>query len=138
VDRWTASGRIARTFFPTFDGNLAREARISGTVTYVAGRSRRTTIALAPFAARTRTWVRSEGTAIEPTAGVSLHLGHELGSRLRVAQRTTTLRVDAIGEAGVSPYARAAPDRLPSSTLGGQILVAVSGSVKSLQPVVLR
>jgi hypothetical protein len=138
VDRWSASGRVARTFFPTFDGNLARESRLGGSVTYVAGNSRRTAITLAPFAARTRTWVRGEGTAIEPSAGASLQIGHELGSRLRVAQRTTTLRVDAIGEAGVSPYARAAQDRLPSSTLGGQILVALSGSVKSLQPDVLH
>jgi len=27
IDRWSASARIARAFFPTFDGNLAREAR---------------------------------------------------------------------------------------------------------------
>jgi hypothetical protein len=138
VDRWSASVRVARTFFPTFDGNLAREGRVSGTVTCVAGRTRRTTIALAPFAARTRTWVRGEGTAIEPSAGATLHVGRELSDRLRVARRATTLRIDAIGEAGVSPYARAAQDRLPSGTLGGQILVALSGSVKSLQPDVLR
>ncbi len=138
IDRWSASARIARTFFPTFDGNLAREGRVGGTVRYVAGRTRRTSIALAPFAARTRTWVRGEGTAIEPTAGASLHIGRELTNRLRVAQRTTTVRVDAIGEAGVSPYARAAADRLGASTLGGQILVALSGSVSSLQPDVLR
>jgi hypothetical protein len=138
IDRWSASARVARTFFPTFDGNLAREGRVSGTVTYVAGRTRRTTIALAPFAARTRTWIRGEGSELEPSAGASVHIGRELSNRLRVAQRSTTLRIDAIGEAGVSPYARAVQDRLPSSTLGGQFLVALSGSVKSLQPDVLR
>jgi hypothetical protein len=138
LDRWSATARAARTFFPTFDGNFAREGRVSGTVTYVAGRTRRTSISLAPFAARTRTWIRGEGTAIAPTAGATLHVGRELTNRLQLAQRTTTLRVDAIGQAGVSPYARAGLDRLPSSALGGQILVALSGSVKSLQPDVLR
>lgn len=138
LERWSGSARIARAFFPTFDGNLARESRISGSVTYVAGRTRRTSIAFAPFVARTRTWVRGEGSAIEPTAGASLHVGRELTDRLHVAQRTTTLRLDAIGEAGVSPYARPGADRLPSSALGGQILLAISGSVRSLQPDVLR
>ncbi len=123
-DRLTASTRIARTFYPTFDGNIAREGRVEGEVTYVAGQTRRTKLSLAPFATRTRTWTREEGTSREVAAGASLQLGREL---------TQQLRVDAIGEAGVSPYARLDRDRVPTgNSLGGQVVVALSARVTDL------
>ncbi|HTL31948.1 MAG TPA: hypothetical protein VL326_02420 [Kofleriaceae bacterium] len=119
-DRWTASGSVARSFYPTFDGNIAREARIEGQLAYLAGRTRRTQLALAPFATRTHTWTRDAGDTHDVSTGASLHVGREL---------TKQLRVDAIGEAGVSPYARLDRDRLPSGSVGGQVLVAVSAKV---------
>jgi hypothetical protein len=121
-DRLQASTRIARSFYPTFDGNVAREARVAGEVSYSPGRTRRTKLALSPFAARTKTWTREAGTSRDISAGASLYVGRQL---------TRELRVDAIGQAGVSPYARLA-EGLPASTLGGQLLVAVSGRVTDL------
>lgn len=123
-DRISASGRVARGFFPTFDGNVAREARVSGNLTWVAGRTRRTSISLSPFAARTRTWLRDARTTREISGGARLHVGREINRKLRV---------DAIGEAGVSPYARAETERLEGGYLGGQFLVALSGRVTELQ-----
>ncbi|NVB79568.1 MAG: hypothetical protein HOV81_14320 [Kofleriaceae bacterium] len=120
-DRLTASARIARAFYPTFDGNIAREGRVEGEVTYVAGRTRRTTLSLAPFATRTRTWTREDGTSREVAAGASLQFGRAL---------TKELRVDAIGEAGVSPYARLDRERTPTgNSVGGQVVVALSGRI---------
>ncbi len=122
-DRLQWSARVARSFYPTFDGNIAREARLSGSVTYTPGRTRRTKLTLSPFAARTRTWTREDGTALDYSTGASLYVGRQLNR---------ILRVDAIGQAGVSPYARIDSERVPSSTLGGQVLVAVSGRVTDL------
>lgn len=119
-DRVQWSTKLARTFYPTFDGNVAREARVAGAVSYTPGRTRRTKLSLSPFAARTRTWTREAGTSLDLSAGASLYVGREL---------TRELRIDAIGQAGVSPYARIDADRLPASTLGGQVLVAVSGRI---------
>jgi hypothetical protein len=121
-DRLFAIARASRAFYPTFDGNVAREARVAGELAYSPGRTRRTKLALSPFAARTRTWTRDDGTSREVSAGASLYVGREL---------TRELRVDAIGQAGVSPYARLA-EGLPDSTLGGQVLVALSGRVTDL------
>ena len=122
-DRLQAAARIARSFYPTFDGNIAREARVAGEVSYVAGQSRRTKLALSPFAARTRTWVRDDGTSLDYSAGASLYVGHQL---------TRELRLDAIGQAGVSPYTRLGTDAVPQSSLGGQVLVALSARVTDL------
>ncbi len=122
-DRISATGRAARSFYPTFDGNFARESRVAGTVTYTAGRTRRTTVSVAPFAARTRTWVRDAGSTREISAGAQIHIGRELNQQLRL---------DAVGEAGVSPYARSESERLPGGTLGGQLMVALSGRVTDL------
>jgi hypothetical protein len=116
--KFQASTRLARGFYPTFDGNLAREARLSAQLAY---QRRRTSVAVAPFAARTHTWTREDGDSRDVSAGASLHVGREL---------STMLRLDAIGEAGFSPYARLDGERLPASTLGGQVLVALTGSVK--------
>ena len=121
-DRLRASTRIARSFYPTFDGNIAREARIAGEVSYSPGRTRRTKLSLSPFAARTKTWTREDGTSRDISAGASLYVGRQL---------TRELRVDAVGQAGVSPYARLA-EGLPASTLGGQLLVALSARVTDL------
>lgn len=118
-DRVQASTRVARAFYPTFDGNIAREARIAGELSYSPGRTRRTKLTLSPFAARTKTWTREAGTSRDISAGAALYVGRQL---------TRELRVDAIGQAGVSPYARLA-EGLPASTLGGQVLVALSGKV---------
>jgi hypothetical protein len=120
--RFQASTRASRAFYPTFDGNVAREARIAGEVAYSPGRTGRTKLVLSPFAARTRTWTRETGTSRDVSAGASLYVGRQL---------TRELRVDAIGQAGVSPYARLATG-LPESTLGGQVLVALSGRVTDL------
>jgi hypothetical protein len=119
-DRMQWSTKLARTFYPTFDGNIAREARLAGMVSYTPGRTRRTKLSLAPFAARTRTWTRDAGSSQDLSAGASLYVGREL---------TSKLRIDAIGQAGVSPYARLDGERLPASTLGGQVLVALSARV---------
>jgi hypothetical protein len=119
-DRFTASGLVSRSFYPTFDGNIAREARIEGQVSYVAGRTRRTELALSPFATRTHTWTRDDGDSRDVATGASVHVGREL---------TKQLRVDAIGEAGVSPYARLDRERLPASQLGGSVLVALTAKV---------
>ncbi len=124
-DRLQWSTRLARTFYPTFDGNIAREARVSGTVAYSPGRTRRTKLTLSPFAARTRTWTREDGRSHDLSAGASLYVGRQL---------TRELRVDAIGQAGVSPYARLEGTGVPASTLGGQVLVALSGRVADLRP----
>lgn len=122
-DRLSASTRVARSLYATFDGNVAREARVAGNVTYVVGRSRRTSVSLAPFAMRTRTWVRDAAATLDHAAGASLHVGRELSSRLRV---------DAIGQAGISPYSRTDAERLGAGVLGGQVVVAVSGRVTDL------
>jgi hypothetical protein len=131
-DRIQVSARGARTYFPTFDGNLAREARVSADLTYVAGASRRTTISLSPFATRTRTWTRDAGSARDRAVGATLRIGREL-STLHVADRATPVRIDALAQAGVSPYAHAETERLPTSSFGGQVLVAISGRTTQLR-----
>jgi hypothetical protein len=112
----SARGHVTRGFYPTFDGNVAREARVSAELSYERPKTK---VVLAPFAARTHTWTRDAGDSRDVTAGASLHVGREL---------TDLLRVDAIGEAGVSPYARLDRERLPHSSLGGQVLVALTAS----------
>ena len=119
---------VARTFYPTFDGVVAREARATGAVTYTAGPTRRTQLTLAPFAVRTRTWTRSAPGTTAISAGASLHVGRALRQR-QTAHGLHQLRVDAMGEAAISPYARLDGDRRAASTLGGQLLVALSGTV---------
>jgi hypothetical protein len=122
-DRMQWSAKLARTFYPTFDGNIAREARVAGMVSYSPGQTRRTKLTLSPFAARTRTWTRDAGTSADVSAGASLYVGREL---------TRELRVDAIGQAGVTPYARLDGERLAPSSFGGQVLVALSARVTDL------
>jgi hypothetical protein len=112
----SARGHVTRGFYPTFDGNVAREARVSAELSYERPKTK---VTLSPFAARTHTWTRDAGDSRDITAGASLHVGREL---------TDLLRVDAIGEAGVSPYARLDRERLPQSALGGQVLVALTAS----------
>lgn len=122
-ERVQAGATASRWFFPTFDGNIARESRIAGNVTWTAGRTKRTTVTVSPFAARTRTWERMAGSSREIAAGASLHVGREINEKLRV---------DAMGEAGVSPYARAETERLEGGHFGGQLMVAISGRVTEL------
>lgn len=122
-DRMEWSAKLARSFYPTFDGNIAREARVASSVSYSPGRTRRTKLTLSPFAARTRTWTREAGDSQDVSAGASLYVGRQL---------TRELRVDAIGQAGVSPYARLDGANVPPSSLGGQVLVALTGRVADL------
>jgi hypothetical protein len=123
-DRLEWNAKLARSFYPTFDGNISREARVAGSVSYTPGRTRRTKLVLSPFAARTRTWTRDAGDSQDVSAGASLHVGRQL---------TRELRVDAMGQAGMSPYARLDGGNVPASTLGGQVLVALTGRVADLQ-----
>ncbi|HSD91361.1 MAG TPA: hypothetical protein VLB44_27745 [Kofleriaceae bacterium] len=117
-DRTTASAGIARSLYPTFDGNLAREARISAAVSYEV--DPRTKVTLSPFAARTHTWTRDAGDSRDLSAGAQLFVGRELNKQLRV---------DAIGEAGVSPYTHLDRDGVATSSLGGQVMVALTHRV---------
>jgi hypothetical protein len=116
--RLEASGSISRGLFPTFDGNLALEERLAGTGSLQLGRTDRpTVVTLSPFLTRTQTFTREAGRARDASVGASLHVGRDL---------STLLRLDGIGELGVSPYARLDGNRAPASTLGGQVLVALS------------
>jgi hypothetical protein len=119
-DRWEARASVERSLFPTFDGNLALEERASGSVAYAFGRRRATRVKLSPFAARTWTWTRDAGSSYEESVGASVHAGHALREQLRI---------DAIGEAGVTPYARLDGVRDPEARLGGRVLVALSAFV---------
>ena len=112
-----ASASVGRAFYPTFDGNLALEERAAGTVQCGVGPRRKATVRVSPFAARTWTWTREAGASYEVSAGASVHAGRAIDHRLRV---------DAIGEAGVTPYARLDGGREPSSKLGGRLMVALS------------
>lgn len=123
--RWQASANLARALFPTFDGNLAREARISAAVSYFAGT---TELTFSPFAIRNRTWTRDSRSSRDLSAGASVHLGRALKYRW-TGTGFEQLRLDVIGEVGVSPYARLDGERLPTSTFGGKFLLAVSGHV---------
>jgi hypothetical protein len=116
--RFEASTSVSRAFYPTFDGNLALEERLLGSASIQLGSTARpTTVTLSPFAARTHTWTRELGQTRDASVGASLHVGRNM-SKL--------LRVDGIGELGVSPYARLDGDRAPKSQLGSQVLVALS------------
>jgi len=68
------------------------------------------------LAARTWTYSRDAGASYDVSAGASLRVGRDL-SHAR--------RLDAIGEAGVSPYTRLDGERLPANAFGGQVLVAL-------------
>ncbi|MEO8704971.1 MAG: hypothetical protein ABI867_33270 [Kofleriaceae bacterium] len=114
--RLSASAGVKRSLYPTFDGNLAYEERASGSVTASFGRRRPLAVTISPFAARTRTFDRDAAQTEDLTAGATLHVGRELNRRLRL---------DAIGEAGRSPYLKTDGPRLQSSN-GGQLLVALS------------
>jgi hypothetical protein len=118
-DRITASAGVARSLYPTFDGNLAREARIYSTISY--DYDRKTKVTLSPFAARTHTWTRDAGDSRDLSAGAQLLVGRELNRQLRL---------DAIGEAGVSPYAHLDRDGVAASSFGGQVIVALTGRVE--------
>jgi hypothetical protein len=59
--------------------------------------------------------------------GATVQAGHALDARLRLGRAPETqLRIDAIGEAGVTPYGRLDGARAPESQLGGRLLVALS------------
>ena len=112
-----ATASVGRSFYPTFDGNIALEERASGSLGCALGPRRATKLRVSPFAARTWTWTREAGSSYEVSAGASVHAGHALDRRFRI---------DAIGEAGVAPYARLDGERDPSARLGGRLMVALS------------
>lgn len=113
---WT-SAAVARSVFPTFDGNVAAEDRVSARFDGTLGRG---TFALAPFATRTRTWTRDAGSYVDRALGVSASVGRPL---------TDVVRADVYGEFGLSPYARLDGERAPRSAVGGQVLVALTARV---------
>lgn len=113
---WT-SAAATRSVFPTFDGNVAAEDRVSARFDGTAGRA---TFALAPFATRTRTWTREAGSYVDRALGVSASVGRPLSD---------VVRADVYGEFGLSPYARLDGDRAPRAAVGGQVLVALTARV---------
>ena len=113
---WT-SATVARSVFPTFDGNVAAEDRVSARFDGTLGAA---TFALAPFATRTRTWTRDAGSYVDQAIGVSASLGRPLSD---------VVRADVYGEFGLSPYARLDGARAPRATVGGQVLVALTARV---------
>ena len=117
VGRYTGSATLSHELYPTFDGNLALETRAAGVFGVALGAHRDTTLVLSPFIARTQTWQRDAGDLFDPAAGAQLQVGHPLPH---------ALHLDALAQAGRSPYARTDGAREPSSTLGGQVMVAVS------------
>lgn len=110
---------LSRAFYPTFDGNLALDTRLSGTAQWFARGRRRASIALAPFIAHTTTWARDAAAVDEIDLGASLHASYALDRRLNL---------DAIGEAGRTPYTRLDGARLADS-FGGHVLVALTAHV---------
>ena len=111
---FTGSATIAHDLYPTFDGNLAVETRASSSGTLAFGA---TTLALTPFVARTRTWVRNGGEQRALSAGAQLQVGHPL---------THHLHLDALAAAGRTPYARLTGGREPDGAFGGQVMLAIS------------
>ena len=114
---WAASASAGRAVYPTFDSNVAAEERVSARVDGAIGA---TTVALAPFATRTRTWTREVGSYVDRAVGATASAGRPV---------TDALRVDVYGELGVSPYARLDGGRAPVASLGGQVLVALTARV---------
>ena len=113
---WTTA-TVARSVFPTFDGNVAAEDRASARFDGALGDA---TFAVAPFATRTRTWTRDVGSYVDHALGVTAALGVPLSD---------LLRADVYGEFGLSPYARLDGDRAPRAAVGGQVLVALTARV---------
>ena len=65
------SAEASRSVFPTFDGNVAAEARVAARLDGAAGRAR---FSLAPFATQTRTWTRDAGRFVDHAVGLSASL----------------------------------------------------------------
>lgn len=114
-----ASLSASRAFYPTFEGNVALENRLAGALTWPEHRGA-PSVTVAPFVAQTRTWTRDAGSASNLGFGTSLRAGYRLGDGLRL---------DAIGEAGMTPYTRLDGSRL-ADRLGGQLAVALSGQIQ--------
>lgn len=116
-DRVSVETALSSGFYPTFDGNLARESRVSGSLAYTFGHSRRNQLTLSPFATRTQTWTRQQEMRQDLAAGTTLQLGRQLSNEVRI---------DAVGAVGVSPYSQLVGDRLPAGSFGGQFVIALS------------
>ncbi|HEY4060004.1 MAG TPA: hypothetical protein VGM39_25490 [Kofleriaceae bacterium] len=111
---WEYSGTASRALFPTFDGDLGFDERVTGRLGYARGK---TSLTFSPFLAHSQIWRRDAGTQESTSYGATASVGHEL---------TPVLRFDAIGQLAKSPYARLDGDREPTDSLGGQVLVALS------------
>ncbi|HEY4244156.1 MAG TPA: hypothetical protein VGM88_30295 [Kofleriaceae bacterium] len=123
-DRFDASAKAERTLYPTFDGGVALDARVSGDVSLALGPHRGLGVEIAPFVAQTTTWTRDAPARTDVTAGARVQVGHHLWRELRI---------DAIGEAGRSPYARLDGDRTPTPATGAQAIVAISAKRTALK-----
>ena len=105
-----------RSVYPTIDGNLAREDHASASIAITR---RAVRAVLAPFLARTQTWIRSADTDKAWTGGASLEVGRDVMKHVRL---------DAIVIAGVSPYASVEGARAPTNEVGGQALLVLTAS----------
>jgi hypothetical protein len=123
--RVIASTTVSHELYPTFDGNLALESRATGSLAVALGVHRTTTVSLSPFLARTQTWVRDAGDGFDTSAGATLQLDHPLPH---------SLSLDAVAEAGSSPYARLDGSRAPNDALGGQVMVALGAKHGLAEP----
>ncbi len=112
--RFVASATVSHDLYPTFDGNVAVESRASSSGSIAFGQ---TTLAVSPFVARTRTWVRDVGEQRTLSAGAQLQVGRALPHQLHL---------DALAAAGRTPYARPGTARESDGALGGQVMVALS------------
>jgi hypothetical protein len=107
----------AKQLYPTFGGDLALERRLATRTSYTIGKM---TYALSPFIARTRMWTRESGNFADTSYGVTFATGRQLNRMLRL---------DAMGEAGKSPYTRLDGDHVQRSQLGGQVMFALSAGM---------
>lgn len=111
------SAAVGRSVFPTFDGNLAAEDRLSARFDATLGAA---SLSVSPFATRTRTWTREDGSFLDHAVGATAALGRPLND---------LLRADVYGEFGLTPYARLDGDRTPRVAVGGQVMVALTARV---------
>jgi hypothetical protein len=107
----------SKQLYPTFGGDLALERRLATRTSYSFGKM---TLALSPFIARTRMWTRESGNFADKSYGVTFAMGRSLNK---------LLRLDAMGEAGKTPYTRLDGDHVQKSQLGGQVMFALSAGV---------
>ena len=107
----------SKQLYPTFGGDLALERRVATSTSYSFGKM---TFALSPFFARTQMWTRESGNFTDRSYGATFAMGRSLNK---------LLRLDAMGEAGKSPYTRLDGDHVQRSRVGGQVMFALSAGM---------